>query len=148
MVEGGTAIYGEVLPSPKLSYVSQSCRVEEVTMLKGIGAPSELTYQLSDSTGLEPREKPDGRQLGSVSSRSTRERPVTIDPTVDAKKGTSCGPVVETPKAVFCSQSTMQVGYDDATHEEHHAGVEQTHEGFELPTIKTRSARRPARSTA
>ena len=59
-VEGGTATYSGVLPSTDLSYVSQSSGVEEVATLKDTQAPSELTYQLSGSTGLTPRQQPDG----------------------------------------------------------------------------------------
>lgn len=59
-VSGSTASYGEVLPSTNLSYVSQSSGVEEFATLKDTGAPSELTYRLSGSTGLQPREQPDG----------------------------------------------------------------------------------------
>jgi len=59
-VNGGTATYSGVLPSTDLSYVSQSSGVEEVATLEDTQAPSELSYQLSGSTGLEPRQQPDG----------------------------------------------------------------------------------------
>jgi RHS repeat-associated protein len=59
-VSGSTASYREVLPSTDLSYVSDPSGVEELATLNDSAAPDSLTYQLSGSQGLLPRQQPNG----------------------------------------------------------------------------------------
>ena len=79
-VSGSRATYAEALASTDFGYLSSSTGVQETATLRDQLAPTELRFALSTSTGLSPRQAPDGSieladALSYLESRSPRGRP-------------------------------------------------------------------------